>query len=119
MMMTSNFFHPRTKTLQKLQKLPFTRVMAGQTCISVMKSLSLWKEVAVHLFSKHETFCEESQSWQLSVFSNNLRLPCACIGVKTKTSSWEGYKVAVACTLSVSLRGGIILNGLQIIAFHF
>ena len=68
MMMTSNFFHPRTKTSQKLQKLPFTRVMAGQTWISVMKSLSLWKEVAVHLFSKHETFCEESQSWQLSVF---------------------------------------------------
>ena len=41
------------------------------------------------------------------------------IGVKTKTSSWEGYKVAVACTLSVSFRGGIILNRLQIIAFHF
>ena len=83
-----------------------------------MKSLSLWKEVAVHLFSKHETFCEESQSWQLSVFSNNLRLPCACIGVKTKTSSWEGYKVAVACTLSVSFRGEIKLNRLQIIAFQ-
>lgn len=42
--------------------------MAGQTWISVMKSLSLWKKVAVHLFSKYEKFCKESQSWQLSVF---------------------------------------------------
>ena len=40
------------------------------------------------------------------------------IGVKTKTSSWEGYKVAVACTLSVSFRGEIKLNRLQIIAFQ-
>ena len=24
--------------------------------------------MAVHLFSKHETFCDESKSWQLSVF---------------------------------------------------
>ena len=40
------------------------------------------------------------------------------IGVKTKTSSWEGYKVAVFCTLAVSFRGEIKLNRLQIIAFQ-
>ena len=41
------------------------------------------------------------------------------IGVKTKTSSWEGYKVAVFCTLAVSFRGEIKLNyPLQVIAFQ-
>ena len=49
-----------------------------------------------------------------NVFSANI----GDIGVKTKTSSWEGYKVAVACTLSVSFRGEIKLNRLQIIAFQ-
>ena len=58
-----------------------------------------------------ETFIALSQG----VFSSYCKLS---IGVKTKTSSWEGYKVAVFCTLAVSFRGEIKLNRLQIIAFQ-
>ena len=69
--------------------------MAGQTWISVMKSLSLWKKVAVHLFSKYEKFCKESQSWQLSV-------PCEA-GSYT-WASWRLSDIKIIINIKLEVR---------------